>query len=113
MSSDDADDIPTVPYFLVLLQPGPNHAAEPEHRAAHISFIETMEAADVVLLGGWFDSPVDGAEAAYLLHVSSQAEAKRWAARDPLVAQKVFQSRVVAWNLVGISASAIDTTFST
>jgi uncharacterized protein YciI len=109
----DLDDIPTVPYFLVLLQPGPNRGAEPEHRAAHVAFIETMEAANVVLLGGEFGSPVDGAQAAYLLHVSSPSEAERWAAKDPLVVEKVFQPRVVAWHLVGIAATAIDSTFST
>lgn len=113
MSTTDDDDIPTVPYFLVLLQPGPNRAAEPEHQAAHIAFIETMEAANVVLLGGGFDSAVDGAQGAYLLHVSSQAEAERWAARDPLVVEEVFLPRVVAWQLVGIAATAIDPAFRT
>ena len=112
MSTADVDDIPTVLYFLILLQPGPNRAAEPEHRAAHIAFIEAMEAANVVLLGGEFGSPVDGAHAAYLLHVSSQSEAERWAAKDPLVVEKVFQARVVAWHLVGIAATAIDPKFS-
>jgi uncharacterized protein YciI len=111
MSTADDDDIPTVSYFLVLLQPGPNRPAEPEHRAAHIAFIETMEAANVVLLGGEFGSQVDGAQAAYLLHVSSQSEAERWAARDPLLVEKVFQARVVAWHLVGIAPTAIDPTF--
>lgn len=113
MSTADVDDVPTVPYFLVLLYPGPNRAAEPKHRAAHIAFIETMEAAAVVLLGGEFGSPIDGAQAAYLLRVAAQSEAERWAAKDPLVAEKVFQARVVAWHLVGISATAIDPRFST
>jgi len=109
---DDIDDIPTVPYFLILLQPGPNRAAEPEHRAAHIAFIETMEAANVVLLGGEFDSLLDGAQAAYLLRASSRSEAEEWAARDPLIVEKVFQARAVTWHLVGIAATAIDPTFS-
>jgi uncharacterized protein YciI len=113
MSTADVDDIPTVPYFLVLLLPGPNRAAEPEHSAAHIAFIETMEAAKVVLLGGEFGSLVDGAQAAYLLHVSSQSEAEEWAAKDPFVVEGVFQARVVTWHLVGIAASAIDPAFST
>ena len=111
MSTADVDDVPTVPYFLVLLDPGPNRAAEPQHRAAHIAFIETMEAANVVLLGGELGSPIDGAQAAYLLHVSSQREAEGWAARDPLIAGKVFQARVIAWHLVGIAAAAIDPAF--
>jgi uncharacterized protein YciI len=113
MSAGDVDDVPTVPYFLVLLYPGPNRAAEPQHAAAHIAFIETMEAAGVVLLGGEFGAPIDGAQAAYLLHVASQLEAERWAARDPLVAEKVFQARVAVWHLVGIASAAIDPTFHT
>jgi uncharacterized protein YciI len=113
VSTADVHDIPTVPYFLVLLQPGPNRAAEPEHRAAHIAVIEAMEAANVVLLGGEFGNPVDGAQAAYLLHVSSPSEAERWVAKDPLVVEKVFEARVVAWYLVGIAAAAIDPRFST
>lgn len=111
MSTADVDDVPTVPYFLVLLDPGPNRVAEPQHRAAHIAFIETMEAAHVVLLGGEFGAPIDGAQAAYLLHVSSQLEAERWAATDPLIVKQVFRARVVAWHLVGIATAAIDPTF--
>jgi hypothetical protein len=76
MSTADVDDVPTVPYFLVLLYPGPNRAAEPQHGAAHITFIKTMEAAAVVLLGGEFGSQIDGAQAASLLHVASQSEAE-------------------------------------
>jgi uncharacterized protein YciI len=112
MSTADVGEVPTVPYSLVLLYPGPNRAAEPQYRAAHIAFIETMEAATVVLLGGALGSPVDGAEAAYLLHVASQSEAETWVASDPLVAQRVFRARVVAWHLVGIAATAIDPKFS-
>lgn len=107
---EDAD-IPTVPYFLVLMLPDDNFAAEQEHRAAHITFIETLEAADVVLLGGEFGSPVDGAQAAYLLHVSTQAEAEQWASKDPLVLNKVCRTRVIPWHLVGIATSAIDPAF--
>ncbi len=88
--------IPTVPYFLVLLSPGHNEAAAPEHFAAHVAFIDAMAADNVVLLGGDFEAKVDGAEAAYLLHTSSQTEAEQWAARDPLVKNEVCKARVVA-----------------
>lgn len=111
MSTPDVDEIPTVTYFLVLLEPGPNRAAEPQHLAAHVAFIGTMEAAGVVLLGGGFGSPVGAAEGAYLLHVSSASEAQSWAARDPLVVEGVYEARVVAWRLVGIAAGAIDSAF--
>ncbi len=104
----EVPEIPTVPYFLVLLVPGRNHAAAEEYFAAHVDFIDAMAAANVVLLGGDFDSAIAGADAAYLLHTASQAEAAAWAAKDPLIAHAVYESRIVAWNLVGISRGAID-----
>ncbi len=100
--------IPTVTYFLVLLLPGGNHQAGPEYFEAHVEFIETMAAANVVLLGGEFETPVEGAEAAYLLRTASQAEAEEWASRDPLVKNEVYRPRVVAWKLVGINPGAIE-----
>ena len=104
--------IPTVTYFLVLLLPGGNHQAGPEHFEAHVEFIETMEAANVVLLGGEFEPSVEGAEGAYLLRTASQAEAEEWASKDPLVKNEVYLPRVVAWNLVGINLGAIAPTLT-
>ena len=109
-SSGDAE-IPTVSCFLVLLVPGPNIQAGAEHFAAHVAFIETMEASNVVLLGGEFEATVEGAEAAYLLHVASSAEAESWARKDPLVKYGVYRSRIVKWNLVGIARNAIAPAF--
>lgn len=112
MPESSAPEIPTVAYYLVLLVPDEGHAAAAEYEAAHVAFIETMEAAKVVLLGGGFEALVDGAEGAYLLHVGSQAEAEAWAARDPLVQHRVYRPRIVAWHLVGISRGAIAAAFS-
>jgi len=108
----EGDEIPTVRYFLVLLVPGSNHAASARFFAAHVDFIDAMTAANVVLLGGEFEPTVEGADAAYLLHTASRAEAERWASKDPLVANAVYQPRVVAWDLVGISRAAIDPAFA-
>lgn len=108
MSTMDGPSVPTVPYFLVLLMPDRNHAAASEHFGEHVAFIDTMTEKSVVLLGGSFESPVEGAEAAYLLHTSSAFEAEQWAARDPFVMNAVYKPRVVAWHLVGISVPAID-----
>jgi uncharacterized protein YciI len=100
--------IPAVPYFLVLLVPDRNHPASPEHFAEHVDFIGEMAAHHVVLLGGDFGATIEGAEAAYVLHTTSQIEAEEWAARDPLVRNAIYKPRIVAWNLVGISVSSID-----
>jgi uncharacterized protein YciI len=107
-TTTESPEIPTIPYFLVLLVPGSNHAAAAEHVAAHVDFIDAMAAANVVLLGGGFESTIDGADAAYLLHTASRAQAEEWAAKDPLVANGVYEPRIVVWNLVGISRGAID-----
>lgn len=108
MTTDAGLEVPSVPYYLVLLIPSTNHAAGEQHFAAHVEFIDTMTAANVVLLGGDFETQIDGAEGAYLLHTSSRAEAEAWAARDPLIQHAVYRAKVVAWRLVGISQGAID-----
>jgi uncharacterized protein YciI len=107
-TTPNASEVPVVPYFLVLLVPGPNHAAAAEHFAAHVEFIDAMAAANVVLLGGAFKPTIAGAEGAYLLHTASMAEAEEWASKDPLVGNAVYTPRIVTWNLVGIARGAID-----
>ncbi|MDQ0465590.1 uncharacterized protein YciI [Caulobacter ginsengisoli] len=109
--ADAPAEIPTVTYFLVLLQRGENHAAAAEHFAAHVEFVGAMEAAKTVLLGGSFGSPIEGADGGYLLHVASRAEAEAVAARDPLVRARVCEARIVEWDLVGICRGAIDAAF--
>jgi uncharacterized protein YciI len=106
-----ATEIRTVPYFLVLLRRGENHDAAAEHYPAHVRFVGTMEAANTVLLGGSFGSPIDGAEGAYLLHVASRTEAEDVASQDPLVKARVCEAKIVEWKLVGVCRGAIDTAF--
>jgi len=54
-SAPQIPEMPVVPYFLVLLVPGRNHETRVESLAAHIEFIGTMSAANVILLGGEFE----------------------------------------------------------
>jgi len=103
-----SDEIPTVTYFLVLLVPDSNHAAASDHFAEHVRFIGTMTAANVVLLGGEFESTVEGAEGAYLLHVETHEAAQSWAARDPLIREKAYRPKIIPWRLVGIALGAAD-----
>lgn len=102
------ESIQSVAYYLVLLRPAANHAEVGAHFAAHVSFIEEMDTANVVLLGGDFEVAVDGADAAYLIHTSSRAEAEDWAGRDPLIRSGAYSAHIVAWHLVGIAPEAID-----
>jgi len=100
-------------YYLVLLRP-----SEPYHRPArllddHVAFVEAMIAADVVLLGGDFGVPVDGAETAYLLRTASRSEAEGWAARDPFVQGAAYEPTVLHWDLVGINLGAVDPALTT
>lgn len=102
------EPIQTITYYLVLLRPSANHDEAGAHFAAHVSFIDELDTAHVVLLGGDFEVPVDGADAAYLLRTASRSEAEDWAARDPLVRSGAYSAYVVAWHLVGIAREAIE-----
>jgi uncharacterized protein YciI len=95
-------------YYLVLLRPGARHDRVAQLLDDHVAFMEAMIAADVVLLGGDFGAPVDGAETAYLLRTSSHSEAERWAARDPFVQGAAYEPTVLHWDLVGINLGAVD-----
>lgn len=105
-------DVHTVIYFLVLLYPGPSRAALSSTMAAHVDHIDAMSARGIVLLGGDFATPVDGAEAAYLLHTATAEEAADWARRDPHVQAAVYRFEIVPWELVGIGRNAIDPTLT-
>jgi len=107
-SAPPIPEMPVVPYFLVLLVPGRNHETRVESLVAHIEFIRTMSAANVILLGGELEPPIEGAEAALLLRVASRAEAEEWMSKDPRVKNDVHRPRIVTWNLVGIAPGAID-----
>lgn len=76
MSDVEQPALPVVPYFLVLLSPGPNAAAAPHYFDAHVEHVDAMAADHIVLLGGEFDNAIDGATAAYLLHTGSRAQAE-------------------------------------
>lgn len=108
LQSIERSGMAAVPYFMVLLLPGSNHASAQRYRAAHVEFIEKMAGGNAVLLAGDFDVPIEGAEVAYLLRTASQAEAEAWVAKDPLVKNGVYKARIVAWNLFGIIRGAID-----
>jgi len=103
-----SDDIPTVTYFLVLLRAEPGRETAEPPWSAHVAFIDSMVALDVVLLGGEFGSSVAGAEAAYLLHTSTRQEAEAWAHKDPLVLHRYYVPEVVEWRLVGVAPGAIN-----
>lgn len=106
----DSDDIPTVPYFLVLLHAGPDRDAVEPPWSAHVAFIDTLTELEVVLLGGDFGSPVAGAEAAYLLRTATRQEAETWAHQDPLIRHRYYVPEVVEWHLVGVNLGAVDPT---
>jgi uncharacterized protein YciI len=108
LQSIERSGMPAVPYFMVLLLPGSNHASAQKYLAAHVEFIEKMAGGNVVLLAGDFDAPIEGAEVGYLLRTASQTEAEAWVAKDPLVKNAVYKPRVVAWKLFGIIRGAID-----
>ena len=97
-----------MPYFLVTLRPTGEVERLDSHQAAHERFIDSLIERHLVLLGGDFAEPVEGVDAAYLLHCPSAREARALAGEDPLVREGVFAAEAVEWQLVGIDPEAID-----
>lgn len=110
-AQQSSTDVQTVTYYLVLLRPGENYHQAEHHYKAHVQFITALESAGSVLLGGSFETPLEGAEGGYLLYAASPSEARNIAGRDPLVCTGIFDAEIVEWKLVGICRRAIDPTF--
>jgi uncharacterized protein YciI len=95
-------------HVLVLLDPSDSTAANSELEARHERFIDDLDQANKVVLGGAWKPPVDGFEGAYLLSCESLQEARDIADSDPLVSANAFGCNVVEWELVGVNPKAVD-----
>jgi uncharacterized protein YciI len=94
-------------HALVLLAPSGLGSAD-ELADDHERFIDELIAQHRVVLGGDWDPPVAGFEAAYLLGCSSLDEARAIAGSDPLVRGGSMRFEVVEWGLVGVDPDAVD-----
>jgi uncharacterized protein YciI len=95
-------------HALILLSPGGRSPADGELQAEHERFIDGLDHANKVVLGGGLTPTAGGFEGAYLVSCASLDEARAIAATDPLVRAGAFRSDVVEWELVGVNPDAVD-----
>jgi hypothetical protein len=85
-------------HILVLVGPSGTRPANSELQARHERFIDDLDQANKVVLGGAWKPPVDGFEGAYLLSCESLQEARDIAESDPLFSATALGCKVVEWN---------------
>lgn|SRR5690625_2505903 len=95
-------------YFLVLLRESTVAAEEEDHEP----FIDSLVARNLILLGGSFDEPIDGAVTAYILRCDDEGQAHAIVAEDPLVLAGIAEPLITRWDLLGINRHAIDAELS-
>jgi hypothetical protein len=86
--------------------PTGNGSADAELRADHERFIDRLDEANTVVLGGSWRPPTAGFEAAYLASCGALDEARGIAASDPLVGARAICCEVIEWELVGVNLAA-------
>jgi hypothetical protein len=94
-------------HALVLLAPSGLSSSD-ELADEHERFIDGLIARHRVVLGGDWDPPVAGFEAAYLLGCASLDEAREIAGSDPFVRGGSMRFEVVEWGLVSVDPDAVD-----
>lgn len=102
-------DIPTTPYYLVLLESGAQYSRLNEYEMAHVDFIDKLIAESKIFIGGDLDFSnqdagirLDNIVGAYLLNVRSRAEATEIANNDPFIIHKVYTPLIIRWDLVAM-----------
>ncbi|HLR93763.1 MAG TPA: hypothetical protein VK053_04495 [Jiangellaceae bacterium] len=91
-------------YFLVLLRESTVAAEEEDHEP----FIDSLVARNLILLGGSFDEPIDGAVAAYILRCDDEGQAHSIVAEDPLVLTGIAEPLITRWDVIGVNRNAIE-----
>ena len=95
-------------HALILLSPSETNPPDTESQMKHERFIDALDEADKVVLGGGWKPSAGGFEGAYLVNCESLDEARAIAVSDPLVRAKAFRCDVVEWVLVGLNPDAVD-----
>jgi hypothetical protein len=95
-------------HVLVLVAPSGTTATNSELEARHERFIDDLDEANKVVLGGAWKPAVDGFEGAYLLSCESLQEARDIAQSDPLSSANASGCKLVEWELVGVNPNAVD-----
>jgi uncharacterized protein YciI len=94
-------------HALVLMATDPAGLPD-ELQRDHERFIDHLDRAGKVVLGGGLKAAAGPYYGAYLLSCGSLAEARAIAASDPLVRAGGIRCDVVEWELVGVNPDAVD-----
>jgi uncharacterized protein YciI len=95
-------------HALVLLRPSGTTSVDEAVETQHEGFIDELDDADKVVLGGGFEPPIERIEGAYLISCASLQEARAIADSDPFVRLGAYRYEVVEWTLVGVNPEAVD-----
>jgi uncharacterized protein YciI len=94
-------------HALVLMSTGTTGITDTLDRA-HEQFIEELDEADEVVLGGALKPAGGPYHGAYVLSCGSLDEARAIAAADPLARAGAVRCDVLEWELVGVNPDAVD-----
>jgi hypothetical protein len=94
-------------HALVLMAPGTAAVTDAVDRD-HERFVDELDKANGVVLGGALKPPGDPYHGAYVLSCGSLDEARAIAASDPLVRSGAVCCEVLEWELVGVNPDAVD-----
>jgi uncharacterized protein YciI len=94
-------------HALVLMATGTTGITDALDRA-HEQFIEDLDEADKVVLGGALKPAGGPHHGAYVLSCGSLDEARAIAAADPLARAGAVRCDVLEWELVGVNPDAVD-----
>jgi uncharacterized protein YciI len=95
-------------HALILMSPSGKSPTDAELQMEHERFIDGLDQANKVVLGGGWAPAMGGFEAAYLVSCESLEEARAIAVSDPLVRADAIRCDVVEWELVGMNPDAVD-----
>jgi hypothetical protein len=95
-------------HALVLMAPSATTPANSELHGKHERFIDDLDRANKVVLGGEWKPPKDRFYGAYVVSCESLQEAREIADSDPLVRANAIRCEVVEWELVGVNPDAVD-----
>jgi uncharacterized protein YciI len=90
------------------MTPGLGQDRADELEQAHERFIDELDGAGRIVLGGSWKPPAGGFDAAYLVSCETLEEAREVALSDPLARAGAITCQVVEWELVGVNADAVD-----
>jgi uncharacterized protein YciI len=95
-------------HALILVAPRGEDPPDAETQMEHERFIDGLNEANKVVLGGSWTPATGGFAGAYLVSCLSLDEAHAIALSDPLFRTHAFRYDVVEWQLVGVNPDAVD-----